>query len=510
MIDDDGDVTDGAEIHDECGVFGIIRPGKAAVTLDTYYALYALQHRGQQACGMVISDDGVFTNHRDTGLVGDVFTRPVLEALGEGEMATGHVRYGTSGGGGRINAQPLVLNHVKGPMALAHNGNLVNAHRLRRQLEAQGSIFHTTIDSEVIGYVITKERLTSGSIDEAVERAMPKLNGAYSLVLMTPTKIVAVRDPRGMRPLCYGSLPDGGYAVASETVGLDAVGATYVRDVEPGEIVTFARTGTGASPITVHSNRRWVDSAPHSLCVFEYIYFARPDSIIDGAPVHDARQRAGAFLAHGDDVEADIVIGVPDSGLEAAQGYAKASGLPLEKGFVKNKYIGRTFISPDKDDRKRGVQIKLNPVPSVVRGKRIVLIDDSIVRGTTAGRIINLLRTAGATAVHFRVSAPPFINPCHYGTDIDSRENLIACHYSQEEIRTSIGADSLGYLTVEQVKRIADDSAVTGFCTACFSGDYPTELPEPGPLDRFRVKISEANNKADATRSHADIKEATL
>lgn len=503
--------TDSAEIHDECGVFGIIRPHKADVALDTYYALYALQHRGQQACGIVVSDDGVFTNHRDTGLVGDVFTRPVLGALGNGEMATGHVRYGTTGGGGRINAQPLVLNHVKGPMALAHNGNLVNAHRLRRELEAQGSIFHTTIDSEVIGYVITKERLTSGSIEQAVEHAMPKLNGAYSLVLMTPKKIVAVRDPRGMRPLCYGRLPDGGYAVASETVGLDAVGATYVRDVEPGEIVTFCRTGDDGSPrIHVDSIRTWVNTKPHSMCVFEYIYFARPDSIIDGAPVHDARQRAGAFLAENDDVEADIVIGVPDSGLEAAQGYAKASGLPLEKGFVKNKYIGRTFISPDKDDRQRGVQIKLNPVPSVVRGKRIVLIDDSIVRGTTAARIIKLLRTAGATEVHFRVSAPPFVNPCFYGTDIDSRENLIACHLSEEEIRESIGADSLGYLGIDQVTSIAHDSSVAGFCTACFSGDYPTELPEPSPLDRFRVKISEANNKADATRAYADVKEATL
>ena len=473
-------------IQEECGVFGIIRPDTADVARDSYYGLYALQHRGQQACGIVVNDDGVFADHRDVGLVGDVFGSEELDALGTGQLALGHVRYGTTGGGDRGNAQPLVVNHFKGTMALSHNGNLVNAHELRHQLERSGSIFHTTIDTEVISYVITHERLEAPSIEVAVERAMTKLEGAYSLAIMSPSKLVAARDPRGFRPLCIGTLDDGGYVVASETCGLDAVGAKWLRDVDPGEVVVLERDASGA--IELRSSRAHCGSKPHSMCVFEYIYFARPDSTLDGSSVHFARQRAGRALAEDHPCDADIVIGVPDSGLDAAMGYAQASGIRYDQGFIKNKYIGRTFIAPGQGNRERGVRIKLNPIPAVVSGKRVVLVDDSIVRGTTSKRIVKLLRDAGATEVHVRISAPPFTNPCYYGTDIDSKDKLIACHYSEDEIREQIGADSLGYLGIERAREIADNATVGGFCTSCFDGNYPTRAPQPGPLDRYRMK----------------------
>lgn len=474
-------------IHEECGVFGIIRPQSADVARDCYYGLYALQHRGQQACGIVVNQDGVFCHHRDLGLVGDVFTADRLDALGLGQLAVGHVRYGTTGSGERVNAQPIVVNHFRGPMALAHNGNLVNAHQLRRELEEKGSIFHTSSDTEVVSYVITQERLQAGSIEDAVERAMGRLEGAYSLAIMSPSKLVAVRDPRGFRPLCVGTLPDGGYVVASETCALDAVGAHWLRDVEPGEVVVIKRDAQGA--LTPASSRTHCGTKPHSMCVFEYIYFSRPDSTLDGASVHTARIRAGRALAEDHPCDADIVVGVPDSGLDAAMGYSQASGIPYDVGFIKNKYIGRTFIAPGQGNRERGVRIKLNPVPAVVRGKRVVLVDDSIVRGTTSSRIITLLREAGAREVHMRVSAPPFTNPCYYGTDIDSRENLIACHYPLDEIREQIGADTLGYLSIDRARELASDATVGGFCTACFDGNYPTAEPRREPLDRFRVRI---------------------
>ncbi len=477
----------GREIREECGVFGIFANGRTDVAASAYYALYALQHRGQESCGIVVNDDGVFNTYKDTGLVSEVFRPSVLEQLGEGNMAVGHVRYGTTGGNGRLNAQPIVVNHIKGRMALAHNGNLVNSFELRNELELCGSIFHTTSDTEVISYIITKERLTAPSIEEAVNQAMSRIKGAYSLVIMSPSKLIAVRDENGFRPLCYGKCDDGSYVVASESCALDALGARFVRDIEPGEIVVFDKNGVRS--ITDHCGKK------QSFCVFEYIYFARPDSVIEGCCVHSARLRAGAFLALEHPVQADIVIGVPDSGIDAAIGFSRQSGIPYGIGFIKNKYIGRTFISPGQKSREDKVKIKLNPVPDTVRGKRVVLIDDSIVRGTTSARIVKLLRDAGATEVHMRVSAPPFMNPCYYGTDIDSRDMLIACNHTNDEIAEIIGVDTLGYLSVDNVTKLALESKCTGFCTACFSGQYPTDVPSDTRKDRFESKISERGNK---------------
>ena len=470
-----------SNLREECGVFGIFSPETTEVAHTTYYGLFALQHRGQESCGIVVNRDGVFTGYKDTGLVNDVFTPAVMNRLGKGKIAVGHVRYGTTGSNDRNNAQPIVVNHIKGRIALAHNGNLVNSGELRHELELNGSIFHTTSDTEVISYIITKEWLSADTPEEAVERSMRRLRGAYSLVIMSDTKLIAVRDENGFRPLCYGKTPDERYVVASESCALDSVGAEFIRDLQPGEIVIFEDGGVRS--IKTHCNR-----VPCSMCVFEYIYFARPDSVIDGCSVHTARMRAGAFLALEHPVQADVVIGVPDSGIDAAIGYSKQSGIPYELGFIKNKYIGRTFISPGQESREDQVRIKLNPITEVVRGKRVVMIDDSIVRGTTSARIVRLLRDAGAKEIHMRVSAPPFLNPCYYGTDIDSRENLIACKYSPDEIADRIGVDSLGYLSVENVKQIAKGVHGSGYCTACFDGRYPTEIPAAPGKTRFESK----------------------
>ena len=480
-----------SSLREECGVFGVFSPQTSDVASTAYYGLFALQHRGQESCGIVLNDDGIFQSYKDTGLVNDVFTPQILAKLGEGNMAVGHVRYGTTGGNDRSNAQPIVVNHIKGRMALAHNGNIVNCEQLRRELELEGSIFSTTSDTEVISYIITKERLKAPSIEQAVNQAMRRVKGAYSLVIMSPSKLIAVRDAHGFRPLCYGKTEDGRYVVASESCALDAVSAKFIRDIRPGEIVVFDQDG--ARSITDHCGE-----ADGSLCVFEYIYFARPDSIIDGCSVHNARMRAGAFLALEHPVQADVVIGVPDSGLDAAVGYAKQAGIPYEIGFIKNKYIGRTFIQPGQKSREDKVKIKLNPIADVVRGKRIVMIDDSIVRGTTSARIVKLLREEGAKEIHMRVSAPPFLNPCYYGTDIDSRENLIAASHSVEEIAKIIGVDSLGYLSVESVKQIAKGLHGTGYCTACFDGAYPTEIPETTSKNRFESKISAQGKKQES------------
>ena len=428
-------------IHEECGVFGVIQPEPANVGRVVYYGLYALQHRGQESCGIVVNDDGVFASHKDLGLVGEVFGRDVLERFPQGTMAVGHTRYGTTGASNRRNCQPIEVNHQKGRMALAHNGNLSNAAQLRSKRELTGAIFHTTSDTETIAYIVTRERLTSPSIEDALSAAMKHLEGAYSLVLMSPQKLICVRDPHGFRPLCYGKLPGGGYAAASESCALTAVGAEFVRDLEPGEILIFQGD-------TVSSRREHCGKCPPAHCVFEHIYFARPDSVIDGVSVHAARLRAGSILAEAHPVEADAVVGVPDSGLDAALGYSRTSGIPYEIGLIKNKYIGRTFIAPGQEHRLDQVRLKLSAVRESVAGKRVVLVDDSIVRGTTSGRIAGLLREAGAAEIHLRISAPPFLNPCYYGTDIDSRENLIACHYSVEEIAGILGVDSLGYLPI--------------------------------------------------------------
>ena len=475
-------------LREECGVFGVYSPEPYNVARMTYYGLFSLQHRGQESCGIVVNDDGLFRSYKDTGLVNDVFTAQRLETLGCGNMAVGHVRYGTTGGNGRSNAQPILVNHIKGRMALAHNGNLVNSSELRTELELQGSIFHTTSDTEVISYIITKERLTAPSIEEAVNRAVSRLEGAFSLVVMSPAKLIAVRDPHGFRPLCYGRTPDGRWVVASESCALASVGAELARDLEPGEILVFDKDGP-------RSIRDHCGLVPKSMCVFEYIYFARPDSVIDGCTVHNARIRAGAYLALEHPVQADVVIGVPDSGIDAAIGYSKQSGIPYEVGFIKNKYIGRTFIAPGQESREDQVRIKLNPIEEAVRGKRVIMIDDSIVRGTTCARTIRLLREAGASEIHMRVSAPPFIAPCYYGTDIDSTDNLIACHLSLEEIAEKIGVDSLGYLSVDNARKMACGGDGSGYCTACFDGAYPTAVPTATGKNRFERKLSQRDKK---------------
>ena len=477
MIDNSG------KLHEECGVFAVFSNTVTDVASTVYYGLFALQHRGQEGCGIAINNDGVISSYKDLGLVNDVFSMDVMNKLGQGNMAIGHVRYGTTGSNDRSNVQPIVVNHVKGRMALAHNGNLVNAVALREELELNGSIFHTTSDLEVISYVITKERLNCPSIEDAVNKAMNRIDGAYSLVVMSPSKLIAARDPRGFRPLCYGQTEDGRYIVASETCALDAVGAKFIKDIEPGEIVVFSAEGIRS--IKDHCNEK-----KQSLCIFEHIYFARPDSFVDGRSVHASRVRAGELLAKAHPVDADVVVGVPDSGLDAAIGYAKESGIPYGIGFIKNKYIGRTFIAPD--GRSDKVNIKLSAVEDAVKGKRVVLIDDSIVRGTTCRRIISLLKHAGAKEIHMRVSAPPFLYPCYYGTDIDSQDNLIACRHTVSETAEIIGVDSLGYLPVE---RLSDLCGGGSYCSSCFDGKYPTAIPKNANKNRFEQKLSERTDR---------------
>ena len=455
-------------LHEECGVFGVFSPNKTHVADIAYYGLYALQHRGQESCGIVVNDDGVFFSEKNVGLVNEVFSKEKLEKFPEGKMAVGHVRYATTGGKAFANCQPIEVNHQKGKMALAHNGNLSNAWDLRNELELRGAIFHTTSDTEIIAYIVTQERLKTPSIEKALSAAMPRLDGAYSLVLMSATKLIAARDPYGFRPLCYGKTDDGTYIVASESCALTSVGAKFIRDILPGEILIFDENGVKSD--TTHCNKE-----NKHICIFEYIYFARPDSVIDGFSVHEARKNAGKILAKTCPVDADIVVGVPDSGLDAALGYSEESGIPYEIGFIKNKYIGRTFISPGQKTRLDQVKIKLNPISSVIKGKRVVLIDDSIVRGTTCKRIVGLLREAGAKEVHFRVSSPPFLNPCYYGTDIDSRDNLIACNHSIAEISDIIGTDSLGYLPVSELKNLI---CCGDLCDSCFTGKYPIDVSE--------------------------------
>ena len=470
------------QIKEECGVFGIYSKDTMDVASQTYFALYALQHRGQESCGIVVNDKGILSYHKDLGLVPDVFNEGNLRKLGMGNMAIGHVRYSTTGKSNRSNAQPLVVRHIKGPMAIAHNGNLVNARDLREKYELNGGIFHNTNDTEVISYAITEQRLIQPSIEKAVEQAMYKFKGAYSLVIMSPKKLIAARDPQGFRPLCMGETETGAIVFASESCALDSIGARFIRDVEPGEIIIVDKNG--AHSLKTHCGQKT------SMCVFEYVYIARPDSVIEGSSVHQARLNAGKKLWQESPVEADVVVGVPDSGLDAALGFSMASGIPYGVGFIKNRYVGRTFIQPSQSQRSNSVRIKLNVIKDVVKGKRVVLIDDSIVRGTTSARIVNLIREAGATEVHMRISSPPFTNPCYFGIDIDSKENLIACQMSIEEIAKEIGADSLGYLSIEGVKNIAEN-AKCNFCTGCFTGEYPIRVPKEMPKDKFERKIDE-------------------
>ena len=467
------------ELREECGVFGVYASKEQNLASMTYYGLYALQHRGQDSCGIVVNDGGVFTAKKDLGLVGDVFTKEKLMSFGNGKIAVGHVRAGTKGSINIANAQPLVVNHIKGSLAIGFNGSLVNKTELKTELELQGSIFQSNGDAEVIAYEIIKERLRAPSIEQAVVGAMNKLDGAYCIVVMSPTKLIAARDKYGFRPLCYGKTADGSYVVASESCALDAVGAKLIRDVEPGEVVVF--DSMGVRSITEHCKK-----AKMSLCVFEFVYNARPDSVVDGIPVHEARVEMGRYLAKRFPVEADVVISVPDSGNDAAIGYAKESGIPYELGFLKNKYVGRTFIFPEQKDREDQVRKKLNPIASVVRGKRVVMVDDSIVRGTTSGRVVSLLREAGATEVHFMVSSPPFLFPCYYGTDVPNKNMLIANMHTEEEIRQMIGVDSLHYLKLEDMKKLSNDKI--SFCCSCFDGKYATKIPVE-QTDKYQTKI---------------------
>ena len=459
------------KLKEECGVFGAYDFDGGDVASTIYYGLLALQHRGQESCGIAVSDTagpkGRVLSSKDMGLVNEVFTPEKLEKL-KGDIGVGHVRYSTAGSSSRENAQPLVLNYVKGTLGLAHNGNLINAEELKQELAYTGAIFQTTIDSEVIAYYIARERLNSKSAEEAVGRAMTRLKGAYSLVVMSPRKLIGARDPFGFRPLCIGRR-DNTYMLASESCALDTVGAGFVRDVMPGEIVTISPE-KGIESDMSHA----LPKSEQARCVFEYIYFARPDSVLDGTGVYHSRLMAGKFLAMDSPVEADLVVGVPESGNCAALGYSLQSGIPYGTAFVKNAYIGRTFIKPKQKSRESSVQVKLNPIREAVEGKRIIMIDDSIVRGTTSDRIVRLLREAGAREVHMRVSSPPFLWPCYFGTDVPARDQLIACNRSVQEISDIIGTDSLAYLRLERLEEIANG---LGICKGCFTGKYPMEPP---------------------------------
>lgn len=453
--------------HEECGVFGIYSDGSVNPAYATYNGLLALQHRGQESCGIAVNNRGVISYSKDMGLVTEAFSTETLDHL-TGQIAVGHVRYSTAGASVRENAQPLVMRYIKGTLAIAHNGNLTNAYELHQVLAQKGCIFQTTIDTEVIAYMIAQERVEAPSIEEAIHRAMPKIHGSFSMVIMSPQKLIAVRDPHGFRPLCVGKIGNS-YVFASETCALDACGAEFVRDVRPGEIVIADKMGLRSiyEPATEKK----------ALCVFEYIYFARTDSTIDGISVYEARKAAGRLLARQKPVDADIVIGVPESGIDAAIGYSEESGIPYQKGIVKNSYIGRTFIKPNQSERERSVRIKLNALATVVKGKRVVMLDDSIVRGTTSARIVRMLKEAGAKEVHLRISSPPFLWPCYFGTDIPSKDDLIACQHTIEDIGKMSYADSIDFLKQENLSKMLG-SKCGGFCDACFSGNYPAEIPD--------------------------------
>lgn len=469
------------KLHEECGVVGIYDFGDVGdIISDMYYAMYSLQHRGQESCGIAVNDDGVISCHKNIGLINEVFTKDVLASLPRGKMAIGHCRYATTGTRNASNAQPLSLRHIKGNLALAHNGNLTNAAELREEIELNGGIFHSTSDTEVIAYEITKERLTAPTIQDAVVRAMDRIKGAYSMVIMSPKKLIAVRDPQGFRPLCMGTIGKS-VVFASESCALESMGAKFLRDVEPGEVIVV--TDEGIESIKDKCGQK------SGFCIFEYIYFSRPDSVINGVSVHEARKRAGALLAKSHPANADVVIGVPDSGLDAALGFAQESGIPYGMGFLKNKYIGRTFIAPGQKQREDAVHIKLNPIRATVEGKSVVMIDDSIVRGTTSLKIVKLLRDAGAKEVHVRLSSPPFLHPCYFGTDIDSTDNLIAHNHSIDEIAKIIGADSLGFLSIDDLSELVGGKF--GICNGCFSGTYPIEPPVRAAKSKFENKISE-------------------
>ncbi len=449
------------ELHEECGVFGVFGVPDAASL--TYYGLHNLQHRGQEGCGIATFDDGKLHHVKGLGLVSEVFTKEKLETLA-GPTAIGHVRYSTAGGGGINNVQPFVFHHYTGDFALAHNGNIVNSHQLRRFLEEKGSLFHSTSDSEILAHLIKKSTAESLRID-AIKEALNMIEGAFAFVIMTPNRIYACRDKYGLRPLSLGRLNDG-WVVSSETCALDVVGAEFVRDIAPGEIVSIDRNGIRTNDYSQYKRCK--------MCAMEYIYFARPDSDIEGCNVHAFRKESGRLLWQEAPADADIVVGVPDSSLSAAMGYAEAGGVPYEMGLIKNKYVGRTFIQPSQALREKGVKMKLSAVKSIVKGKRIALIDDSIVRGTTSKRIVDMLREAGAEAVHVRIASPPITHPCFYGVDISTYDELMCAHRNTEEARRAIGADSLAFISEKAL--FAAAASRTDLCLACFNGNYPTAL----------------------------------
>jgi len=452
--------------QDHCGLFGILADSNIIdVAKLTYYGLFSLQHRGQESCGIAVNDGGVIFYHKDNGLVHEVFNDVVLNHL-KGFSAIGHVRYSTTGSNVRENAQPLVVKYKKGNMALAHNGNLINAHIIREKLEQEGTLFQTSIDSEVIANLITRNRIKSNNIEEAILKTMDDIKGAYALLILTPNKLIGIRDPYGIRPLVLGKYK-GCYCLASETCALDTIGAEYIRDIEPGEIITITRYGIDSI--------RYPISIKH-LCIFEYIYFARADSYLDSRCVYDIRKNLGKYLYDESPVDCDVVIGVPDSGTTAAIGYAEEGKLRWAEGFIKNRYIGRTFINPSQEQREIGVKIKLNVLVENVRNKKVVLIDDSIVRGTTSRKIIKMLKDAGAKEVHMRISSPPVIFPCFYGIDTPCKEQLIASNYSEDEIAKILGAESLKYLSIDALNKVVENK-IKDFCTACFTGRYITEAP---------------------------------
>ena len=452
-------------LNEECGIFGIW--GHQDAPQITYYGLHSLQHRGQEGAGIVVTDGEKLKSAKGIGLVSEVFSKGQLNDI-HGKSAIGHVRYATAGGGGFENVQPLLFRSQTGGLALAHNGNLVNANQLKHQLENQGSIFQTTSDTEVLAHLIRRSGFQL--IKDRVKNALSMLKGAYAFLIMTETEMMVALDPNGLRPLSIGRLGDA-YVVASETCAFDIVGATYEREVEPGELLVINDEGLHSERFSMNANR--------AICSMEYIYFSRPDSNVDGINVHSARKNLGKQLAKEATVEADVVTGVPDSSISAAIGYAEESGIPYELGLIKNRYVGRTFIQPSQSLREQGVKMKLSPVRGIVEGKRVVMVDDSIVRGTTSRRIVGMLREAGATEVHVRISSPPIKNPCFYGIDTSSKEELIASEHSVEEIRKMIGADSLTFLSneglLEAIGRQYEDEN-RGQCMACFTGKYPTEI----------------------------------
>ncbi|MGN0962244.1 MAG: amidophosphoribosyltransferase [Clostridia bacterium] len=458
-----------SEIKEACGVMGIFSNDELNLPKEMYYGLFALQHRGQESCGMSVSNNGVVTTYKDMGLVNEVFDDAKIAEL-QGQIGIGHCRYSTTGNSEANNAQPLTMNFVKGTLSIAHNGNLANADEIRNKLmEEQGAVFHTSTDSEIFAYLIAKKEVETHLLEVAIRQATEMVSGAYALLVMGSKKLVGIRDPFGLKPLCLGKKGNS-YILASESCAIESIGGTMIRDVEPGELIVIDKDG-------YTSHKRETRPEKYRPCIFEYIYFARPDSIIDSQSVYESRFLAGRILAERYPVDADVVMPVPDSGIDAAIGYADGSGIPYGVGLIKNRYIGRTFIQPDQVQREEAVRIKLNVLKHSVEGKRVVLVDDSMVRGTVSRGIIKMLKKAGAKEVHMRITAPPFVWPCFFGVDLPEKKQLAACNNTIEEIRQNLNADSLGFFKIEDLPRIIPNCKLDGFCDACFTGNYPVPVP---------------------------------